>query len=32
MKKINIKISKKNDDYSLLIGSNLLSILPKKLQ
>ena len=32
MKKINIKISKKNHDYSLLIGSNLLSMLPKKLK
>ena len=32
MKKINIKIGKKNHNYSLIIGSNLLSILPKKLK
>ena len=32
MKKINIKIRKKNYNYSLLIGSNLLNILPKKLK
>ena len=32
MKKIKIKIGKKNHNYSLIIGSNLLSILPKKLK
>ena len=32
MKKINIKINKKNHNYSLLIGSNLLNILPRKLK
>ena len=32
MKKINIKINKKNHNYNLLIGSNILSILPKKLK
>ena len=32
MKKINIKIRKKNYNYSLIIGSNLLNILPKKLK
>ena len=32
MRKINIKIDKKNHSYNLLIGTNLLNILPRKLK